>query len=45
MVKTASEQEIKIGSPDQLSDAIDTHDALKKTMKKKGSYLLLGSNN
>jgi len=34
MVKTATEQEEKIGDPDQLSDAIDKHEEMKKTLKK-----------
>ena len=34
MIKTATEQREKIGEPDQLSDAIDKHEEMKKTMKK-----------
>lgn len=39
MVKTAKEQEEKIGDPEQLSDAIDKHEEMKKTLKKGSSFL------
>ena len=40
MIKTASEQEEKIGDPNQLSDAIDKHEEMKKTLKKGTSSMI-----
>jgi len=38
MVKTASQQEVKIGEPTQLTDLVTNHEDMKKNLVKKGKF-------